>query len=190
MKLNKVNVDKIYLAEKEIYGDLSLANKNITVDGEWILNDRERGQFEAALDFLDGSALAKTDNPAYLGGNENYPEPMQYFLFGIASSFASSYALNASIRGIALNSLSVKIDAKLNYSYFFSVSDDPKIEEITVTLTVAGNASDEELTKLNETALGCCPALSVLKNSVQIKSKLVIKKNSEAISSENILTLN
>jgi uncharacterized OsmC-like protein len=173
MKLNNVDIDKIYSAEKEIYDDLTLTQKELRVKGKWNFND-ESGKFTASLKYADGDVNLKTDNPYFLGGDESQPEPMQYFLFSIAASYASSFTNSASIKGISLNALSVIAEAKIDYSYFFSISDDPKIEEINIWVEVKSDASEERLIQIKELALKCCPVLSVIDDSVNVKVHLSI----------------
>ncbi len=74
MKLNNVDIDKIYNAEKEIYEDLSLTNHKAAVSGFWNFNN-EPGQFTASLKYPSGNAVIETDNPSFLGGNDSQPEP-------------------------------------------------------------------------------------------------------------------
>ena len=173
MKLNNVDIDKIYNAEKEIYDDLALTQKNTSVEGKWNFNT-ELSQFTASLKYPKGDTIIKTDNPVFLGGNHSQPEPMQYFLFGIAASYASAFTNRASIKGIELEDLVVKADVKLNYSYFFSISDDPKIEEINILLEVESNSSREELVRVKNEAFECCAALSAIDESVIVNVRLEI----------------
>ena len=113
MKINNVDIDKIFSTEKEIYDNLSLTNRKVAVDGQWN-SSNEFWQFKASLKYPKGDAVVKTDNSSYLGGNDSQPEPIQYFLFGIAASYASSFVNSASIRGILLKDLKVMVDAKLD----------------------------------------------------------------------------
>lgn len=173
MKLNNVDIDKIYNAEKEIYEDLSLTNQKVIIDGQWNFNNGH-GQFTASLKYPNGDAVIKTDNPSFLGGNDSQPAPMQYFLFSIAASYASSFTNSASIKGISLKNLSVNVEAKVDYSYFFSISDDPKIEEINIWVIVASNVSEERMMQVKELALKCCPVLSVINDSVIVNVHLTM----------------
>lgn len=189
MKINSVELDKIYDAEKEIYNDLNLANKKIAIDGRWNFND-DAGQFTTVLKSSKNIIELKSDNPDYLGGSENYPEPMKYFLFGIACSFASSYVNSASIKGILLKELHVKIEGKLNYSYFYSISDDPRIEEIKLTLTVDSVVTKRELLKLKDSAIKCCPALFAIDKDVKVDIQLISKRSVSVNNSIAFLNLN
>jgi len=181
MKLNNVDIDKIYNAEQEIYDDLALTQKNFSVEGKWNF-ENEPGQFAALLKYPNGDAVIKTDNPSFLGGNDSQPEPMQYFLFSIAASYASSFTNNASIRGILLEDLSINVEAKVDYSYFFSISDDPKVEEINISVEASSNVSEEKILRVIELALKCCPVLSVIDDSVSVNVRLSkVKQLDESI---------
>ena len=173
MKLNNVDIDKIYNAEQEIYDDLALTQKNLSVEGKWNFNNAP-GQFAASLKYPNGDTVIKTDNRSFLGGNDSQPEPMQYFLFSIAASYASSFTNSASLRGILLKDLSVNVGAKVDYSYFFSISDDSRINEINISVEVESDASEERIFQLKELALNCCPILSVIDDSVNINVHLLI----------------
>ena len=189
MKLNNVDLNKIYNTEKEIYDNLSLTNRKVVVDGHWNFENNSE-QFEANLKYPKGNTVIKTDNSSFLGGNDSKPEPVQYFILGIAASYASSFVNSASIRGILLKNLSVKVEANLNYSYFFSISDDPKIEEINITLEVESNAEQNKLIELKESALKCCPALSALNSDLKVNVNLIIKERISIINSDSFIIFN
>lgn len=173
MKLNNVDIDKIYNAEKEIYDDLEMTQKNFSVNGKWNFLIGP-GQFTASLKYPSGNAVIETDNPSFLGGNDSQPEPLQYFLFSIAASYASSFTNSASLRGILLKDLSINVEANVDYSYFFSISDDPKIEEINISVEATSNVSEERMMQVKELALKCCPVLSVLDDSVIVNVHLTM----------------
>ncbi len=177
MKINNIDIDKIYQAEKEIYTNVDLAYKIISVNGYWNFDD-DNGQFISSLGSKNNSQDIISDNPNFLGGSDKYPEPLKYFLFGIASCFASSYVISASINDVVLKSLSVKIVGKFNYSYFYSLSNEPKIEEIELFITVNSNATKTELMRIKNSAMECCPALSAIDKSVIVDVQLIFKDNS------------
>ncbi len=176
MKINNIDIDRIYQAEKEVYINVDLAYKIISVNGYWNFADNN-GQFISSLEFNNDSQNVISDNPNFLGGSDKYPEPLKYFLFGIVSCFASSYVISASINDIKLKSLSLKIEGKFNYSYFYSLSSEPKIEEIKLFITVDSNATKTELMRIKNSALECCPALSAIDKSVIIGVQLIFNDN-------------
>jgi len=169
--------------------NLSLTNRKVAVKGQWNFNN-ESGQFEATLKYPKGNAVIRTDNSSFLGGNDSQPEPIQYFLFGIAASYASSFANSASIRGILLKDLTVRTEAKLNYSYFFSIGDDPKIEEINISVTVESSTGNDKLTDLRDLSYKCCPALSALGSNVNVNINLVVKNQMSMVNSNNVISFN
>ncbi|HED07722.1 MAG TPA: hypothetical protein ENI57_06380 [Ignavibacteria bacterium] len=176
MKINNIDIDKIYQAEKEICTNVDLAFKIISVEGYWNFDD-DNGQFISSLGSNNDSHDIVSDNPNFLGGSDKYPEPLKYFLFGIASCFASSYVISASINDVVLKSLSVKIVGKFNYSYFYSLSNKPKIEEIELFITVNSNATKTELVRIKNSAMECCPALSAIDKSVIVDVQVLFKDN-------------
>jgi len=189
VKINNVDLNKIYEAEKEIYNNLELTCKKLAVNGRWNFNG-EAGQFTTVFKSSKNIVELKADNPDYLGGNEDYPEPMKYYLFGIGSSFASSFVNSASIKGILLKELLVKVECKLNYSYFYSISDDPRIEEIKITLTVDSVASKNDLIKLKDSVTKCCPALFAIDKSVNVFIELISRRGVSINNSIAFLNLN
>ncbi len=177
MKINNIDIDEIYKAEKEIYTNVDLAYKIISVKGYWNFED-DNGQFISSLKYKNSVQNVVSDNPNFLGGSDKYPEPLKYFLFGIVSCFASSYVISASINDVVLKSLSVKIEGKFNYSYFYSLSNEPKIEEIKLYITVDSNATKTELMRIKNSSIECCPALSAIDKSVIVDVQIMFKDNS------------
>lgn len=175
MRINNVDVQKVNAFEEKIKNDPSSAKKTQVIKGEWIATDSEV-QFQSSIEFEGGTTLFKVDNPTFMGGGGNFPGPMHYCFFGLASCYTGTFATMASALGIQIKSLFTTVEADINFSRVFGISDAPVMEEVRVVLHVESGAPEEKIKEAEKLALERCPVVFTLKNPVNLKADLDIIK--------------
>jgi len=174
-RLNNVEIEKIQKTEEQLKADPSSARKTQVIEGEWVVTDSEV-QFQSSIEFEGGMTLFKADNPTFMGGGGNFPGPMHYCFYGLASCYTGTFATMAAMLGIELKKLMTRVEADVNFSRVFGLSDDPVMEEVRVILQVESDASDEQLMEAEKLALERCPVVFTLRNPVKLTSKLEIAR--------------
>lgn len=84
--------------------------------------------------------MFQLDNPTLMGGSGQRPGPMHYCFYGLASCYTGTFATMAAMLGIELKALTVRVEADVNFSRVFGLSDDPTMEEVRVKLHVVSDA--------------------------------------------------
>jgi uncharacterized OsmC-like protein len=178
-RISNVDVERLRAFEEQIRRETAAARKTQVIEGEWLL--KEGGpQFRSVITFEGGEATFDTDNPTFMGGGGTLPGPMHYCFFGLASCYTGVFASTASLLGIPLRKLSVRVEADVNFSKVYGISEDPIMEEIRVVLTVESGAPEERIREAEELALQRCPVVFTLRNRVPLTPSLEIRKETAA----------
>ena len=165
MEKNRINLDIFDRTVKEAEKDSETALKTLKVEGRWRLGEKGP-QFESELKYENGRIILYADEPSFLGGGGMSVNPIQYCLFGIASCFAATFAKWAAIEGIELEELTIKIQADLDMSRSFGLTENPILDKMTIDLSTKTEASDEEIAKIHQITLERCPAYYCLTEPV------------------------
>jgi len=131
-------------------------------------------QFQSNIKFEGGETVFKVDNPTFMGGGGKLPGPMHYCFYGLASCYTGTFATMAAMLGVQLKKLTTRVEADVNFSRVFGVSDVPTIEEVRVTLRVDSDAPEDIIKEAEKLALERCPVVFTLRNPVKLVPKLEI----------------
>ena len=172
-RFNNVDINKVQSFEEKIKSDHKMAKKTQVIEGEWNVEE-ETVQFQSNITFEGGETIFKVDNPTFMGGGGSLPGPMHYCFFGLASCYTGTFATMAAMLGIKLRKLTARVEADVNFSRVFGISDNPTIKEVRVKLHVESDASEEKIKQAEALALQRCPVVFTLKNPVNLKSELEI----------------
>lgn len=172
-KINNVNIESVKSFETQIKNDSSAARKTQGIEGEWILEEGNT-QFVSKIKFEGGETEFKVDNPTFMGGSGSLPGPMHYCFYGLASCYTGTFATMAAMLGIKLKKLTAKVEADVNFSKVFGISDEPIMEEVRVKLIVVSDAPEEKIKQAEELALQRCPVVFTLRNPVKLVPSLEI----------------
>lgn len=174
-RINNVDVGVLEKVVEEFKADLSKAKKTKVIEGEWLLEEGSP-QFRAEISYENGKTTFEADQPTNLGGGGNLPGPMHYCFYGLASCYTATFATMAGMLGIKLKKLTTKVEADVNFSKVFGISDEPIMEEVRVTLFVESDVSAEKIKEAEELALQRCPVVFTLRNPVKLTAKVEISK--------------
>lgn len=174
-KRNNVDVDKVMAFGEAIKGDPSKARKTQVIEGEWNVKE-DKAQFKSTIKFENGETVFEMDSPTFMGGGGNLPGPMHYCFYGLASCYTATFVTMASMLGIELKKLTTRVEADINFSRVFGISDAPVMEEVRVTLSVVSDAPEEKIKEAEELAIQRCPVVYTLKNPVKLTPFLKISK--------------
>ncbi len=165
MEVNRVNLGTFDSTVEEARKEPESALKSLKVEGRWRLGERGP-QFESELKYENGRAILYADEPSFLGGGGMSVNPIQYCLFGIASCFAATFAKWAAEDSVELEELTIRVEADLDMSRSFGLTDNPILRKMTLDLSAKTEASDEEIARIRQITLERCPAYYCLTEPV------------------------
>lgn len=171
MKVNNVNIEAAGAFVEQVKADPSLAKKSKRVEGRWSFDDGQP-QFSAVMSHKTGETTAQADFAPFMGGEGLAPDPIQYRLYGLAACYAGTFVGLAAAHGVALRSLSVVAENRVDLSRSLGLSEVPVVEQVSLTLQVDTDAGEEHLAELERLARERCPGVYCLSNPIPIEFKL------------------
>ena len=171
--VNNVNVSALEQVIKEAQTDKSKVKRTQRIEGEWRV-DQGGPQFMAKISYEGGKMIMASDQPTNLGGGGTLPGPLHYCFFGLLSCYTATFAAMASMMGITLKKLTARLNGDLNFSRVFGLSNEPVMEQISITLQVESDAPREKLEEAEKLAYERCPAVFALTEQVRLKTALEV----------------
>lgn len=141
-------------------------------DGEVIVEETGTGQFTQSVRV--GAHELVADEPPSVGGDNRGPAPYDYVLAGLGACTSMTLRMYANRKRLPLDKVSVVL--KHSKIHADDCADcetkDGKIDEMTREITITGDLTDEQRTKLLEIA-DKCPVHRTLENEVKVRTSLV-----------------
>ncbi|WP_281648814.1 OsmC family protein [Parendozoicomonas sp. Alg238-R29] len=126
-------------------------NKTISVTSHMGQGFRIEGQL--------GSHTAVIDQPKAVGGNNEGPTPLEYFLFSLGGCVASIGRIMAKQQKIALRGMSVIVEAGLNTAGLAGKSTDDRVgfQNFTVNAEIDADMTLQEKQAFLDAVCARCP---------------------------------
>jgi len=102
------------------------------------------------------------------GGAGLAPDPLQYMLTGLGACYAATVVTVAALEGVDLTELSVVAEQDVDVARVYDLGDGPLIEQITVTVTVGTDVSDDTLERWQQAAREKCPFAFTVINAIPL----------------------
>ena len=171
--MNNVNLIELNKTIGSAKKDKNLLKKQMVVEGEWSLIEN-KPQFNSKISTQSGKTyILSADEPTVFGGREAAPNAVQHCLFGIAACYAATFAQWATIKGINLKKLSVKITGDLNVNKRFAVSEEDIVNYIEIKLDVSSESKASEIQEIKDITDKRCPAMFCMTNNIKVKTEIL-----------------
>ena len=112
------------------------------------------------------------DNPRYLAGHNLGPVAEEHLVGVMITCLTHIYEIEASKRGLALDSLKLENEAVLS-PRLGSIGNPPRYQSIQYTVNIGSPESKESIEQLQKAVEGICPVFNLLKDSQPIKGTIV-----------------
>ncbi|WP_284141197.1 MULTISPECIES: OsmC family protein [unclassified Virgibacillus] len=160
--MNGINFEAMEQTVKAIKADPSLKIKS------WKAHVKRESGIVNSLKIRDFDPILM-DEPTPLGGTDKGANPIEMLIGTAGSCFAITFEVLASQAGIALEHVSVEVDADLNAAVFLGLEEgDGGILNPMLTLTVESDASKQQITEIAKVALEKSPVLASLKAELKL----------------------
>ncbi len=166
-----VRLDRLEESARRVQADPSAGLLQVEMEGAWRFEEGAP-QYGSVLSTPGGPVEVVADFPPPFGGWGKAPSAIQYCLYASTACFLSTYALVAAQEGVALRSLRVRLQARLNLQRFLGVGDAPVVESFRWTVLADTDADDATLERLRVLAEERCPATWCLRNPVPVESEV------------------
>lgn len=121
------------------------------------------------------------DEPADLGGNDAGMNPVELLLVSLGACQEIAYALFASMMGIQLDSVEVKLKGELDVRGVFGLDETvpPGYQKITYETHIESPSDPEAIEALIRTVEARCPTLDTITRPVEVLGRVLL--NGETI---------
>lgn len=115
--------------------------------------------------------------PCHLLGDDAAPNPSEMALAALGSCVSVGLLANATQRGVTLSRIEVAMEGDIDISAVWGVGDTPDgkvlgFTAVRCSVTLAGDAGDEVLGEIKDSAMTWSPVVNTFANNVEISSTL------------------
>lgn len=130
-----------------------------------------------------GDHLLRIDEPESLGGTALGPNPVEIALASLGSCQAITYRVWATLRGVRVDRVKVRVEGDLDVRGFFGLDEGvrPGFGGVRVVVTVSGPESEEVYRSLQDEADRYCPVLDIFRNPVPVTTRLEVEALKEVL---------
>ncbi|MBI4058280.1 OsmC family protein [Candidatus Gottesmanbacteria bacterium] len=163
--MHNVRLRQIDKTKKKVSIDSSAAKLHVDLTGEW-RSDETKPQFGGVVPFPKGKILFEADFPLLLGGEGRAPTPLAYCFYGAMCCYASTFATQAALVGVEIQSLSISLRLDVDFRTALGVGDFPPVSSFDFLVEVKTSASDAQVQKVKILADKRCPAIWAMDHKV------------------------
>ena len=165
--LNEVNIDAVAGLVGKIQQEPAVAASKWNAVVNW------KGGLRSEATIRAFSPIA-SDEPAALGGTDSGPNPVEQILAAYGNCLAVGYAANATVAGITIKDLSIKLEGDLDLHTFLGLKEgNAGYENITVKVDIDTDASPESLQELHDKVFNTSPVGHTLGRAIPVKIELL-----------------
>jgi uncharacterized OsmC-like protein len=126
------------------------------------------GAFRSTAKVRDFEPIA-SDEPSTLGGGDSAPNPVEQLLGALGNCLAVGYAANASVAGISIERLDIKLDGDIDLRSFLGLADGHAgFSEIRAVVDLVTDADTEAEAALHARVAASSPVGHTLAAPVQL----------------------
>ena len=119
------------------------------------------------------------DEPESLGGSDSGPNPIELILASLGTCQEITYRAYATVMGIPLDNVSVKLEGDIDLRGFFAVDDSVRAgyQKIRGTVHLESSATGEQLQQLRDAVNAHCPVLDIITKPVPVELELEVTQS-------------
>ncbi len=151
--------------------------------------EKAKVQFKADTELIEGVKCKsrirqfsfEVDEPGLLGGTDTASNPVELILAALGTCQEIMYSAYASVSGIPIDSISVKVRGDINLNGLFGLDEkaDPGFNKIYYETKIHSGADTEVINKLVENVEKHCPVLDILTRPISVVGKVSVIKSAE-----------
>jgi uncharacterized OsmC-like protein len=178
--LNGIDVAGLSEARTAITADPAAGQASYGV----VLNWLEGTKIEArSLDMVLGSSKIErnfrwiVDEPPQLLGKASGPTPQEYLISGVAACILVGFVVNATVKNIKIDKLSIKAEGSLDLAGFLNLRPDAQIKMagLTYEIDVVSSAPEADLQEVAAKAFNFSPNAMTVANGIPIYGSLKVR---------------
>jgi len=177
--VNGISLQFANMIRDEVKLAPELAEGHWRVDSQWTGQTgsvSEISNSQIGGDDISRSFSIEMDQPHELCGGNSFASPQEHLLAALSGCFIANYSAVCALRCISLNSIKIHMSGTTDMRGLFDISgvESSHFKDIKFVVSVAGNASPEELQSVYEHVVKISPNLGGLGSATAFKTELNI----------------
>jgi len=178
--VNGINVDDLFALIESVRSDPAKGKTDWRVATTWQGQARSRAEIESYG--IGGKNVPRRfsidiDEPAELGGSNSFANPQEHLIAALNACMTVGYVAQCAVRGIALESLVIETDGKIDLRGFLGI--DPAVpagyENLNYTVRIKGNGTKAQFAEIHEAVMATSPNFYNMSRPVALKPALVVE---------------
>ncbi|MEP6813184.1 MAG: OsmC family protein [Actinomycetota bacterium] len=134
------------------------------------------GDLNERAESLKSGRAWTISEPKHVGGLADAPTPLEYLLSGAVGCFAAVFAFYAAKEGVDYDAFEATAVAEFD-ARGHMIEDAPPsgFSRVTIDVSVASRASEQQLRRLDELALAGCPGIATLRDPVALEGSFEVR---------------
>ncbi len=178
-KVNGIEVQKLEATIEAINQNPDLASFRFHATNEWVDGARNRTtvvKFDGGPEEIIHRSpfLIDSDQPEVLMGKDSAPNSLIQLLHSLASCISTTIVLNASVRDINIDRLTIEMEGDVDLHGFLGLSQEvrPGFQDIRLTVDVRSDSPRQKIEELLKYAQKVSPVVDTLRNRVPVEITL------------------
>ena len=170
VKLNNLDIEKIQALVKETQENpdkwKEMASSAWQARVQWV------GGLQHSV-FARDLPPTTLDEPRDIAGGDRGLSPHETIMGAVGSCIATGFVVQATARGVKIDSLEVNVEGGLNLPVFFGLAEgNPGYDSMNITVYAKTDASPEVLQEIYNIAVDKSPVLNTVKRPVNVSTTL------------------
>ena len=178
--VNGINVDDLFALIESVRSDPAKGKTDWRVATTWQGQARSRAEIESYG--IGGKNVPRRfsidiDEPLELGGSNSFANPQEHLIAALNACMTVGYVAQCAVRGIALESLVIETDGKIDLRGFLGI--DPAVpagyENLNYTVRIKGNGTKAQFAEIHQAVMATSPNFYNMSRPVALKPALVVE---------------
>ena len=178
--VNGINVDDLFALIESVRSDPAKGKTDWRVATTWQGQARSRAEIESYG--IGGKNVPRRfsidiDEPLELGGSNSFANPQEHLIAALNACMTVGYVAQCAVRGIALESLVIETDGKIDLRGFLGIDPavPPGYETLNYTVHIKGSGTKEQFAEVHEAVMATSPNFYNLSQAVALKPGLIVE---------------
>ena len=177
---NGIDVMALQRTIDEVRANPAAAQTQWAVNSRWAGGTRSDHEVEGCSiggQDIDRRFTLRVDEPLQLCGTNQFANPQEHLLAAINACMIVGYSAVAAHMGVALTKLEIRTCGEIDLRGFLGIDESvtPGYESLQQTVTIAGDATAEQLRQIHEIVKKTSPNYFNITNAVATPSRLVVE---------------
>jgi uncharacterized OsmC-like protein len=178
--VNGIDVDDVQHLIEQVKTDPANGMTHWSVSSAWQGGTRSRAKVQSYG--IGGVTVPRTftietDEPAELGGSNQYANPQEYLIAALNACMTVGYAALCALHGIRLEKLEIVTEGDIDLRGFLALEKgvSPGYDTLRTRVIVKADATPERLREIHEMVMATSPNVHNITKAIQIEAALLVE---------------